>query len=75
MALSIRQRRPLGALLLGLSFLAIPCAVGCQSEIGGQLLPSAHYFDDDVQYFAPGTEFIAAQEATAMRAAAGQENP
>ena len=42
---------PCGALpLLG--------AVGCQSSVGGQTLPSAYYLRDDVQYFPAGPEFL-----------------
>lgn len=29
---------------------------GCQTQMGGQTLPSAHYLRDDVQYFPPGPE-------------------
>jgi len=53
--------------LLGL--LTLATAVGCQSTYGGQLLPSAFYLTDDVQYFAPGPEFKLANEAAAMKAA------
>ena len=31
-------------------------AVGCQSTVGGQTLPSPNYLRDDVQYFPPGSE-------------------
>jgi hypothetical protein len=31
-------------------------AVGCQSHIAGQTLPSAHYLRDDIQYFPAGPE-------------------
>ena len=42
---------------------------GCQSDIGGQVLPSAYYQYDDVQYFAPGPEFKLTREAAAMKQA------
>lgn len=29
---------------------------GCQANMGGQTLPSAHYLWDDVQYFPAGPE-------------------
>ena len=45
---------------------AVPALTGCQVDIGGQTLPSAHYLDDDVQYFPPGPEFMLANEAAAM---------
>ena len=37
---------------------AAPAALtGCQSQVGGQTLPSAYYLRDDVQYFPHGPEF------------------
>lgn len=30
---------------------------GCQTDIGGQTLPSAYYLRDDIQYFPAGPEF------------------
>ena len=33
-------------------------AVGCQSSVGGQTLPSAYYLRDDVQYFPAGPEYL-----------------
>ncbi len=42
-------------------------ATGCQVDVGGQTLPSPHYLDDDIQYFAPGPEFMLAREAAAMQ--------
>lgn len=41
-------------------------AVGCQSTIGGQTLPSAYYLEDDVQYFPPGPEFLLPNTARAL---------
>jgi hypothetical protein len=43
-------------------------ATGCQVSVGGQTLPSAYYLTDDVQYYAPATEFKLAREAAAMKA-------
>lgn len=40
---------------------------GCQSEYGGQTLPSPWYLTDDVQYYAPGSQFKLANEAAAMK--------
>lgn len=48
-------------------------AVGCQSEYGGQLLPSAHWQSDDVQYFPPGPEFKLSREAAALAAVRRQD--
>ncbi|MCA9246184.1 MAG: hypothetical protein KDA42_03685 [Planctomycetales bacterium] len=42
-------------------------ATGCQIDVGGQVLPSPYYLDDDVQYYAPGTEFKLQQEATRLK--------
>lgn len=44
------------ALLLGAVISAGFC--GCQTNIGGQTLPSAYYLRDDVQYFPAGPEFL-----------------
>lgn len=43
-------------------------STGCQVGVGGQTLPSAYYLTDDVQYFAPGSEFQLSNEAAAMQA-------
>jgi hypothetical protein len=48
--------------------LAATCLTGCQVEVGGQMLPSAYYLSDDVQYFAPGTENKLSRENAAMKA-------
>ena len=65
----------LGA-LFALSLLAMVfVAAGCQVNVGGQTLPSPFYLDDDVQYFAPGSEFPLSEEAAAQgiqRAEAGE---
>jgi hypothetical protein len=44
-------------------------ATGCQISESGQTLPSPWYIDDDVQYYAPDTEFKLPREAAAMAAA------
>ena len=41
---------------------------GCQVDIGGQTLRSAHYQKDDIQYFPPGPEFKLTREAAAQKA-------
>ena len=48
--------------------LAALSVTGCQVTVGGQTLPSPYYLHDDVQYFAPGPEFILSEEAAAMEA-------
>ncbi|HUY92514.1 MAG TPA: hypothetical protein VMV10_27495 [Pirellulales bacterium] len=58
-------RRSWASLLGGLGLLA---AAGCQSDIGGQTLPSPYWQSDDVQYFPPGSEMKLSREAAAMKA-------
>ena len=64
-----KQWRPLRCMLAFLVLLTALGVTGCQVDVGGQMLPSAHYMKDDVQYFAPGPEFKLAKEAAAMKAA------
>ena len=65
---SLKRRCPLRAMLLGLGLLAGVGLTGCQSDFGGQVLPSPYYMYDDVQYFPPGTEFKLSREAAAQKA-------
>ena len=58
----------LHAALCGCGLLAALSATGCQVTVGGQTLPSPYYHTDDVQYFAPGPEFILSKEAAAQKA-------
>jgi hypothetical protein len=53
-----------GTLLAGLAV----SSTGCQIVEGGQTLPSPYYMTDDIQYFAPGTEFKLSREAAAQKA-------
>lgn len=41
-------------------------AIGCQTTVGGQALPSAYYLKDDVQYFPAGPEFKLTQQVQAL---------
>ncbi len=52
----------------GLLLTALASSTGCQSLIGGQVLPSPWYQHDDVQYYAPGPEFKLSREAAAQKA-------
>lgn len=70
---SNKRRRPLRLVLAGLGLFVALGLTGCQSEIGGQLLPSPYYMTDDVQYFQPGPEFKLAREAAALNAARQEE--
>ena len=50
-----------------LAVLGLSVLTGCQSQIGGQTLPSPHYLTDDVQYFAPTGEMKLQREAAVMQ--------
>jgi hypothetical protein len=39
---------------------------GCQTTIGGQTLPSAHYLTDDIQFHPAGPEFLLPNTVQAM---------
>jgi hypothetical protein len=65
---SFNYRNPLRMLLLALALVAGVGLTGCQSDFGGQSLPSPYYMSDDVQYFPPGAEFKLSKEAAAMKA-------
>jgi hypothetical protein len=63
------QRHPLRNFILGLSAVAALGVTGCQSDFGGQTLPSPYYLEDDVQYFPTGPEMKVSREAAAQKAA------
>jgi hypothetical protein len=63
------QARKRVGTLATLAVAALPALVGCTVDVGGQTLPSPYWLTDDVQYFAPGTEFKLPREAAAMQAA------
>ena len=62
-----RSQRWLTAVLCGMGLAALTFT-GCQVTVGGQTLPSPYYLYDDVQYFAPGSEFKLSNEAAAQKA-------
>ncbi|MSR59992.1 MAG: hypothetical protein EXS05_20525 [Planctomycetaceae bacterium] len=64
MKLNLLSARP-WLLLLG-SVALCSSAVGCQSTIGGQTLPSAYYLRDDLQYFPAGPEFKLTKQVQAI---------
>ena len=41
-------------------------AIGCQTDIGGQSLPSGYYLGDDIQFFPAGPEFIIPNQVRAL---------
>ena len=59
-------------MLAGLTCLAASLT-GCQSDIGGQTLPSPYYLYDDIQYFPAGPEFQLTREAAALKAAKAEQ--
>lgn len=59
-------------LSIGLAFTLL-CGTGCQIVENGQTLPSPYYIYDDVQYFAPASEFKLTNEAAALKAARAEE--
>lgn len=63
-----KSRGWLRTTLCGLGLAAALSTTGCQSLIGGQILPSPSYQKDDVQYFAPGPEMPLSREAAAIKA-------
>lgn len=54
--------------LCAVGIAALVGLTGCQVSVGGQTLPSPYYLEDDVQYFAPATEFRLSREAAAQKA-------
>ena len=61
-------KRWLAGILCAFGLLASVSSTGCQVSVGGQTLPSGYYLTDDVQYYAPGSEFKLSREAAAMKA-------
>ena len=51
-----------------LALLGILGLTGCQTDVGGQTLPSPYYLHDDVQYFPAGQQFLLSREAAAQKA-------
>jgi hypothetical protein len=62
-----KSKRKLGWKLVAIALPAMTLFAGCQAEYAGQTLPSPWYLTDDVQYYAPGSEFKLANEAAAMK--------
>jgi hypothetical protein len=72
MKVTVVDRRTRLGWAAALLLAALPALTGCQVDVAGQTLPSPYYLTDDIQYFAPGTEFKLAREAAAMQAAAAE---
>ena len=62
-----KSKRTLGWKLAAVGLPAVALFTGCQAEYAGQTLPSPWYLTDDIQYYAPGSEFKLAHEAAAMK--------
>lgn len=54
-------------LVAGVVLLGCMVTTGCQIDVAGQSLPSPYYLTDDVQYYAPASEFKLAKEAAALK--------
>ena len=63
-----RKKSRLSMMLCGLGLMTLLGASGCQVNMAGQTLPSPYWMYDDVQYFAPGTEFKLQKEAAQLQA-------
>jgi len=66
--MDVEKRLPRRLRVWGFMVLASLGASGCQVELGGQTLPSPYYLSDDIQYYAPGPEFLLTREAAAQKA-------
>ncbi len=64
MKFKARLNQSLCAVLLGL--LGASMLTGCQTQMGGQTLPSAFYLHDDVQYFPAGPEELLPNQQRAL---------
>ena len=60
------QNRIALSLMLALLSPLMFSAVGCQTTVGGQTLPSPSYLKDDVQYFPAGPEFKLTNQVRAL---------
>jgi hypothetical protein len=65
--LSVNFKLSTSVICSGLLMLVSLASTGCQMDIAGQTLPSGYYMTDDVQYYAPGSEFKLAREAAALK--------
>jgi len=65
--MSIKAKQLTFRICTVLAVAGLSVLTGCQSQIGGQTLPSPHYLTDDVQYFAPTGEMPLQREAAVMQ--------
>ena len=65
--MSTKSKRFLYKTCTILAVMGLSVLTGCQSQIGGQTLPSPHYLTDDVQYFAPTGEMKLQREAAVIQ--------
>ena len=59
--------RSIRAGLLALGATVAVGLTGCQSQFGGQTLPSPYYLETDVQYYCAGPQMILSREAAALK--------
>jgi len=55
-----------GLCLMLLGIAGASAMTGCQTQIGGQTLPSAFYLRDDIQYFPAGPEELLPNQERAL---------
>ena len=55
--MKLSSKRWTGGLVL-LAIIASCGLTGCQTSVGGQIMPSGYYLRDDVQFFPAGPEFL-----------------
>jgi hypothetical protein len=67
------QRSLPGRLIGGVLGVLLPCALGCQTWLGGKTLPSAYYLNDPPDVIAKGPMFPLAREYAEMQAAAARQ--
>jgi hypothetical protein len=68
-AMKSKSKRGMKTTLCGFSLaVMLSATTGCQVDIGGQLLPSGYYNQDDVQFFPAGSEFKLQREAAQQKA-------
>lgn len=64
---TVAKKTLLTKAVLSLGIVCIAASTGCQVDVGGQILPSPYYFDQDISYFPKGPEFKLQREASAMK--------
>jgi hypothetical protein len=71
---AVAKRNVLTKAVLSLGLVCIAASTGCQVDVGGQVLPSPYYFDQDIAYFPKGPEMKLQREASAMKQYRDEQN-